>query len=551
MTPVQHPNRLIRGRCSQIVKSGRSAIQTVFLIVCCALLIVCSIVVLSQKEAMFLDEYSSYGCANSDHNKLMRLDDGICYSREEVLQEARDTYAINRNEWFRYDFVWRNLKTNVHPPVFYVLLHFVCSFTPDLYSIWQAAAVNLFFGLISLVFFQKFARALIRSEWLAGILCLSWACTLGLYGNIVLLRDYAAAMCGMLISAWECLRYLRGNRSIRDLVKIALASALSVLSHYYCILALFLLCGTLCVILAVRKEWKDLRNLILAEACAAVAAAAVFPAMIPALFSSSRSTESSGNLASLNFSQWKEELFSFFTQLNNSFFGGLLLWVGLLVLAAAVICLFTRKKSSRPSSRLVSIQPDDIALLLIPSSVYFILVSKMVPLSAFRYHYPVTAQLYLSVFALLAFFSGRLLKKKALALFLAAVMLTMCCFSWPRGEIEYLYRGTKSNIQAKLEPYRGTDAVFLRSGSTNPNALLPQMEYYGSLTICQVDDSETPAEIPALREGKDLVLAISKSLRKSGFIDLLLSEYPGYEAVSLGNLDGQGKIDNYYLHHTP
>ena len=159
------------------------------LALCCVILTVCSVAVLNRKEAFFLDEYSSYGCANGTNGKIMDYQVGVTYTPEEIHQMEAATYIVPQDNRFRFDNVWKNLSNNVHPPVFYALLHLVCSLTPGMYNIWQAAAVNLLFGLISLIFFQKLARALFRKEWQGALLCLGWVCTMGLYGNIAFLRN--------------------------------------------------------------------------------------------------------------------------------------------------------------------------------------------------------------------------------------------------------------------------------------------------------------------------------------------------------------------------
>ena len=130
-------------------------IRTGFLILCCLLLIGCSIAVLTHKEAFFLDEYSSYGCANGVGSKNMRFENGVTYTPEEIEQQALAAYATTEGKQFKFRNVWRNLSSNVHPPVFYVLLHFVCSLTPGVFSMWQAAAVNILLGLLKCCHLQQ------------------------------------------------------------------------------------------------------------------------------------------------------------------------------------------------------------------------------------------------------------------------------------------------------------------------------------------------------------------------------------------------------------
>lgn len=525
-------------------------VRILFLLLCCAVLITCSIIVLSQKGGFYLDEYSSYGCANSATGKRIPQTKGVTYSSEEILQRALDTYSVSADERFRFDYVYKNLSQNVHPPVFYVLLHIVCSLTPGGYNVWQAGAVNILFGVILLIFFQKFMRAFTRSEWIAGLLTLAWTCVQGLYVNVTLLRDYAAAMCATMILAWEVFRFLRGNRGIPDLVKIAAASALSVLCHYYCAIYLFFLCAVLCVILMARKEWKDLIHILIAEACAGVAALAAFPPMISRILNSSRGVQATENLTDADVSSFMDRLSYFFRQTNNAFFGGVFLYLLILAAMLGIGYLLTRGKRKLHKEKeglFAQLTIPEILLLLLPAVFYFILVSKIAAMKTARYMYPVTALLYLSLIAVLIFFGKKLLNHRVLAAGLAVIMLAVGCLSWPAGEFRHLYRGLPNLIREKLEPYRGTDAIQIWTNISDLYSVtVPQYEYYGSVTFYYKPDEEELKGITALNEKRDVILLCGKESRDMP--ETLQQYFPGYTVTEIGCLDGQSRFYNYYLH---
>ena len=521
------------------------------LALCCVILTVCSVAVLNRKEAFFLDEYSSYGCANGTNGKIMDYQVGVAYTPEEIHQMEAATYIVPQDNRFRFDNVWKNLSNNVHPPVFYALLHLVCSLTPGMYNIWQAAAVNLLFGLISLIFFQKLARALFRKEWLGALLCLGWVCTMGLYGNIAFLRDYAAAMCACLIAGWEVFRYLNGHRKLKDLAKIALASAFCALSHYYCLIYLFFLCAVLCVTLMIRKEWKAVGLIVAAEAAAAGISLAVFPSMIERVLGSRRGVEATANLVKFDLALLKKRLTGFFETLSTNFFGGFLLYALILLAVLIILSLVLRGKIKAVDENAsdVAVKLADVLLLLLPAAFFAAIIVKIAPNDAIRYLYPVVAFLYLGGFAAVAYFGKSLVSKKVLAIGLALMVVLMSGFSWKNGKIRYLYQGNRQRIQENLEPIRGTDAILIWGKSTNyPSVTLPQVDYYGSVTFLNKTGESRLADIPALLEGKDAVILLGKDTKEAGFKDKLLEIYPEYRAVELGNLDGQNRFFNYWFH---
>ncbi len=54
-------------------------------------------------------------------------------------------FAVKKNERFDYRKVWKNQKNDVHPPIYYILLHTICSFFPGKFSWWYAGSINIFF----------------------------------------------------------------------------------------------------------------------------------------------------------------------------------------------------------------------------------------------------------------------------------------------------------------------------------------------------------------------------------------------------------------------
>ena len=526
-------------------RNGEQWIRFGFLLLCCLIMMISTASLLSRKEAWFIDEYSSYGCANHEGGRGIDFEDGVTYTAEEVRQLALNTYSVSGDDRFRFDISLNNLSGSVHPPVFYFLLHFVCSLTPGVFSPWQGGIVNLFFGILTLVFFRKLAGAMTRSEWLAGALTLAWTCTMGLYGNIVLLRDYAAAMCGVVLTAWECLRYLQGHRRKADLIRVAAVSALSALCHYYCLIYLFFLCGTLGVILMIRKEWKPLLRLCAAEACAGAAAVIIFPAMLRRILFSSRGAEAAGNLADTNLSAFAERLSFFYRVISKNFFGNLLWIPVLLLILLAAVSLGTRKRSRLQVSdtSVLSFRAAECSLLILPACGFFLVVSKIAAYLNIRYMYPVTPVLFLSVAAALLLAGRCLPKQRAVAFCVAAVMLVTGCLSWPAGTISWLYIGQNRKIQKNLEPYRGMNAVVIWKNRNEMSVGLPQYEYFSTVTFYNTGAEELP-EIPALKEGRDMIVLLGANDEEQ-YLEKLQQTYPGYRVKRIGIFDGQRKFCEY------
>ena len=533
-------------------------IRACFLLLCCAVMVTVSVIIFQSKEGLFLDEYSSYGCANGTENgKNVPYSNDRVYSSEEITSLVRATYSVQENMRFRFDKVWENLNKNVHPPVFYAALHFVCSLTPGVFSIWQAAAVNIFFALIGLIFFQKTAAALSGSEWFGGILSLIWCATLGHYANIILLRDYVAAMTGGMMVFWEVYRFLKGHRRIPDLIKLGLASAFAVLSHYYCAVYLFFLCGTLVVILMFHRQWKGIGLVFATEICAAGLTLAIFPAMLTRVFGSKRGAESVSNLSRGDVSVFGKRLKDFADYMNQILFGGQAVWLLALAAALLILWLVLKKMDKLPKKEAGQreISLVELGLLVVPAVLFYVMICRIAAMDQARYLFPAMSVIYLCFSFVLLWLGGKVFDRRAAA---AGVLLAIAVFSglsWNAGKISYLYRGMNANIEKKLSPYQGIDAVQIWHTSANYMCVTsPQYSYYGTVTFYNKGKNSRLASIPSLQEGKDVMVILGKKASSSNpktdedYVRQLLELYPGYTAKKLGNLDKQSRFINYLFH---
>ncbi len=87
-----------------------------------------------------------YFTHQDEWNKLFSEISSKEYPVWKTREEARDYLTVSPNERFSYASVYYNQARDVHPPLYCILNHTVCSFFPDTFS-------KYFFFSISLVFF--------------------------------------------------------------------------------------------------------------------------------------------------------------------------------------------------------------------------------------------------------------------------------------------------------------------------------------------------------------------------------------------------------------
>ena len=87
-----------------------------------------------------------YFTHQDEWNKLFSEISSKEYPVWKTREEAKDYITVAPNERFNYISVYYNQARDVHPPLYCILNHTVCSFFPDTFS-------KYFFFSISLVFF--------------------------------------------------------------------------------------------------------------------------------------------------------------------------------------------------------------------------------------------------------------------------------------------------------------------------------------------------------------------------------------------------------------
>lgn len=121
-----------------------------------------------QKEDLFCDEYYTFAASNSDLG-----DDGLDFGKD--IEEGSwidseyfiDKYGVDKTEIFDYAFAWNNQKLDVHPPLYYILIHFISSFFIDQFSIMAGILANMLCALVTMIFVYNIFRLTIKKYILA------------------------------------------------------------------------------------------------------------------------------------------------------------------------------------------------------------------------------------------------------------------------------------------------------------------------------------------------------------------------------------------------
>lgn len=276
-------------------KKGRIIITAVFLI-----LLLFQMVLLcyfgAHKSGFHEDEFYSYYSTNKTAGLFVN-------DREWMERDSfRNDFVVLEGEKFRYGIVKQMQSWDVHPPLYYYILHTACSLFPGVFSKWLGIAVNLiayvpcFFLLARLVFDSAAGKG--REEsckkgiFLAFSVCLLWGFSAAVISGVMFIRMYQWLTLFVLLCAVLHIRAVRNQAfGIPFLIPLGVTVFLGFMTQYYYIIFHFFMGAGLCFLLLKDKKIKELISYAFACAIGLLAAIFYYPASMSHIFRGYRGTE--------------------------------------------------------------------------------------------------------------------------------------------------------------------------------------------------------------------------------------------------------------------
>ena len=174
-------------------KRGKTALTLVGFAVMLAALLALMAGVGAKKDGFDIDEFFTYGLANSYHQPFLNAETGRWISGK-----AFSDYLTASGHAHEYLNVYENQIADVHPPLYYLFMHAACSvFRDPPFTKWTGIGLNLFFfSLTQLGLLLLSARLLSDGERLtltptALLPGLLYGLSAGAASSVVFIRMYA------------------------------------------------------------------------------------------------------------------------------------------------------------------------------------------------------------------------------------------------------------------------------------------------------------------------------------------------------------------------
>lgn len=519
----------------------------------------------SKKEGYHVDELYSYGLANSEYLPFMHFGESD-YDVKDWMQEygagnnlidlfrnlgkdfkiikeasfrvkstpiyeaylvaqknSRDTYSTTwvdgqayrdylmpseRNR-FNYASVYYNQRGDVHPPLFYLLLHTICSFSPGIYSKWFGIGMNACIMGIALWVLYGMVKKYFGGEVNAACTCVLWGFSACFVTSGIFIRMYALLTLMILLFLAVHFQFagedFRWTRKVRR--GLLLTTILGYLTHYYFVIFAGLVMLVTVIFLFLRKKGKEAFYYLGTYVFAAVLGLMIWPFSIKHVFQGYRGQASLSSLTPGSFSTYPVKIMAIF--MGEDVFGGHV-WVAIALAVAVIAFALIARKFKFPGYKAF--------VLLIPAIGYLCAVAQMVPFLSKRYFYCLYPIVFMFLIAAISykwretsFAKGKL---QYLAPVCAAAFLLVFVNAFLH-EPEELFKGGVETVEIPEK----TDAVYvLPDGSWNEaNEELTIMSKTRKVGIVYESNLEALSDYYA-DEGTTLMICIHKNLDREATI---------------------------------
>ncbi len=170
-----------------------------------------------------------------------------------------DSLVVDPDHTFSYGSVFYNQTVDNHPPLYFVVIHTICSFFPGQFSRWFGLIPNLFFFVLVQLTLYTISLKLFKKEAAALVVCLLFGSCWGTVNNVMMLRMYVMLTFFALLSFYEHLCFLEEVRagifSKKTQFWIYICSICGFLTHYYYLIyAAYLFFGTVFMLILYQKK---------------------------------------------------------------------------------------------------------------------------------------------------------------------------------------------------------------------------------------------------------------------------------------------------------
>ena len=434
----------------------RNRFVVIFLIIIIVAELIFKVYIDSHKEDFFLDELYSYG--------LMNYKTAYLFDEENFRENWHDSayfdeyLIINEDEKGDWKPIYNNQAEDYHPPLYYLLLRVAASFTVGRFTKWTGLILNLCIFVLAAITVYFIGKEIFKSKIYALLLVAVYGFSRFSAENTLFIRMYQLLELNILLLAyWAVKNYYNRKVKILDMLSLIAITVLGTLTQYYFI---FFYLGIFIaeIIRYIRKKQiKNIVKFLLAFIISEILVYLIWPPYFEQLTRGSGRNETGGNTfveKILSFSSRQKEYFEI---LDNNMFNLKVSYLFVFVILVGIIVLTVKLIKNRKSKVCFN---KKINMLLVPTLIYWYIVTKTSQFIALRYILPIFVIVMIILVYLLKRELAFLIKNKKHALIATTAIMIIFLVMPTTKALEYQYPESKEKIE-NLEKYKDIPCIYM------------------------------------------------------------------------------------------
>ncbi len=527
---------------------------------------------INQKQGFHEDEIFSYGSSNYKYDNVFRwfgyaeanqdilynqvlqgnfikridnlvkfIKDPNQFQKNEILaqeiptfrtkEDALDYLAIQQEDIFNYFSVYYNQSRDVHPPLFYFLVHFTSTLFYNQFSKYIIFALNLLFFIGTLITIKKIMDKLNHKELTIPTMIL-YGASMGAISTVMFQRMYMMLTFFSLLYLYYIIKFIKDDFKIKDKFFFVLTIICGFLTQYYFCIYIVLVFLILAIYLLVNKQFKKCWDFFKPHILAAIIGILFYPFCIEDIFFSYRgigSTDNKTNTFLENLQYYGEQIINLFS-LQNIFI--------ILIIILIIVLIYKIIKKQLPK-----IQRQDklnLTVIILPIIIFIIIVSKIAPFLGENY----TSRYIMLLFPIIAIANFYIISfifnnKKTLFIITLVVSLCLSINGLINSTPVYLYKDYDKVMELAQENADKYFVYVFDNYFTHLNSMPEFATYKESLILNKNIHDFKLLDNEKLNNENEFILCIKNWLNKEEILNLVLknSGYNDYEVLLELNSD--------------
>lgn len=420
-------------------------------------------------------------------------------------EQAKEYMTVSSDEIFNYWSVYYNQARDVHPPLFYMLVHLVSSICLNNFTKYIIFSINLIFYIASCFVLKKILK-LFNKEELSWITVLLYGLSMGMISIVMFQRMYMMLTFFAMVYLYLNINIFKNSFEIdkKTKRKLTITVILGFLTQYYfCIYAaLVAIISAICMIK--NKKWDSLKRYVWCHVKAAIIGLILFPASIYHIFFSYRGA--AGGVAEGSYLSRLQEY------LKLIFYGFSIPEILGYITLGIIIAMFIR--------RIIIAKRKDIATLIcLPIFLFVLVIAKIAPFINIRYIsivFPiiiiaVELGVVSSVKELMKTIKNdkipQFIRKNASIIILVVIALVASGYGLLKSKPEFLYNDYSKRIEI-AEQYSNLKFVYIGQSPFNQLQDMEEFLRYDNSIIINTWQLDRLKEIDGLDDNTEFILNI-------------------------------------------